>query len=204
MNPLTERDVKLLQFINEFGFCELRHLMKRFSLRSSNAYKIMKRLCRHDLIIHERIYLRKPGVYRLSKLGASYTDLPALDKVPNIKYDHQLKVIDVFMKLAKEYPGGYWVSERRLLIDQNQKDILKRKHIADGMLLFEDGREIAIEVELSLKGKNRLEKILKAYAGQYAITEVWYYCWPYIIPALKKQAEKRSFVKIHNLTEFLV
>jgi len=104
--------------------------MKRFCLKRSNFYKLIKRLCRRELIVHERIFLRKSGVYRLSKTGAVYTDLPHLERIPLIQYEHQLKIIDVFMKLNLRYPAALWISERRLLKDQNQKDILRRKHIS--------------------------------------------------------------------------
>src|SRR3990167_6162457 len=200
---LTERDGQILQFINEFGFCELKHLMKRFSINESNCYKIMKRLTRHEWVIHDRIFHKKPGVYYLTRNGAQHTDLPALEHIPQIQYQHQLKIIDVYIQHMVRQPHAHWISKRRLIKDQNQKDIKKKKHFADGILLFPDGSEIAIEVELSLKGKNRLEKIFKAYAGQHDIVEVWYFCLPQLVAKLKKLAEKRSFIKIYNILELL-
>lgn len=200
---LRERDIKILQFINEFGFCELGHLQEWFSIKRSYCYEVMQRLCREGLVLREEVYIRKAGVYRVTKEGATYTDLPALPSISRTQYEHQTKLIEVFIKLNRKYPQAYWFSERRLLRSRNKQDIINKKHIPDALLLFPNENEIAIEVELTLKGKNRLERIFKGYAVQHAITEVWYYTWPNLMGKLKKLAEKRSFIKIYNLKELL-
>ncbi len=48
-------------------------------------------------------------------------------------------------------------------------------HIADGALMV-DGKRIALEIELSIKGKERLKKILGQYAMQIEYDGVWYIC----------------------------
>lgn len=200
---LTERDVKILRFINDFGFCELRQIMRYFDINQSNAYKIMKRLCKHELVRHERLYLRKPGVYQLSRQGAAYTELPSLKKLPESLYQHQLKIVDVFIQLQKLHLGSYWLSERHLLKNRTREEIKKKIHIPDGMLIFPDKKPIAIEVELTLKAEKRLDKILRWYAGKFDIESVWYYCNPQVMSTLQKLTAKRSFICIHNLEEFL-
>jgi hypothetical protein len=97
-------------------------------------------------------------------------------------------------------PEAQWVSERRLKRDRFAKGIGRTGHIADGLLVFPDDRHIAIEVELTMKGKLRLEKIFRAYGGQFEIKEVWYFCSPDILPKIRKAAEKRSYIKIHGLS----
>lgn len=203
MTFLTGRDVEILRFINEFGFCELRQIIKKFSLQPSNGYKIMRRLCKGRYAILNRIFLRKPGVYLLTKKGECYSDLACIEKIPLPHYEHQLRVIEVCTKLTTRYPDAHFVSERRLLKNRDQIGIGKKKHIPDAMLIFPDGKQVAIEIELSQKAMHRLDTIFKAYAGQFAIEEVWYYCMPSLVPLLNRIAEKRSFIKIHNLTEFL-
>lgn len=200
---LRERDVEILRFINEFGFCELEHLKEWFSIKRSYCYEVMQRLCRYELVVRDEVYVRKAGVYRLTKEGAAHTDLLPLPRISKHQYEHQTKLIEVFIKLKRKYPEAYWFSERRLLRDRSRRDIINKKHIADGLLLFPDEREIAIEVELSLKGKNRLEKIFKGYAVEHSITEVWYFTWPVLMGKLKKLADKRSFIKIYNLEDLL-
>jgi hypothetical protein len=79
----------------------------------------------------------------------------------------------------------------------------KKGHISDGILMLPQGKQIAIEVEMSVKGKNRLQKILRGYVSQLCIQEVWYYCLPNVIPVLTAASLKMPFIKIFNLKEFL-
>jgi hypothetical protein len=56
---------------------------------------------------------------------------------------------------------------------------------------------------MSIKGKNRINKILKGYSAQFEIKEICYYCLPSVIPMLKAAASDMPFIKIFNLGEFL-
>jgi hypothetical protein len=66
-----------------------------------------------------------------------------------------------------------------------------------------DATKVAIEVELSLKGRHRLQKIFNTYGGTLAYSAAWYYCEDNIIPAVSAIAGKRSFIKIYSLKELL-
>jgi len=79
------------------------------------------------------------------------------------------------------------------------KGLGKRGHIADGLLLFPDNKEIAIEVELTLKSKQRLLEIFRNYMTCFQIKEIWYYCSPNITDRLSKLAEKMPYFKFHHL-----
>lgn len=76
-------------------------------------------------------------------------------------------------------------------------------HVSDGVLIFPDGSKVSIEVELSLKSKQRLRGIFNAYAGTLAYKEVWYYCANTVVRGVTAMAGKRSFIKIHSLEDFL-
>lgn len=75
----------------------------------------------------------------------------------------------------------------------------KMLFISDGLLLFPDDKKIAIEVELSMKGKSRLDNIFRCYSGQFDINEIWYFCSPEVLPKMKKATEKKSYIKIQAL-----
>jgi hypothetical protein len=200
---LTKRDIAILQFVNTFGFCTLPHLEQHFALKSRRAYQLMQRLIQVGYIQHQRIFHAQHGIYYLTDQGATCTDLPAIDKIPIGIYYHQLRIIDVYLKLRQQYPHADWVSERYLKHEKFYKGIGQPGHTADGILRFTDGKYVAIEIELSLKSKNRLSHILKFYGSQLHIHEVWYYCTSQVIPTLKTLAEKLPFVKIHSLDTFL-
>lgn len=118
-------------------------------------------------------------------------------------YNHQLTIIEVYIKLMQQYPDALWISERYLKREKFMKGIGKRSHIADGMLIFPDQKQIAIEVELTTKGESRLHQILKCYASQFSINEVWYFCSSPAINKVAKLAADLRYVKVYSLQQFL-
>ncbi len=200
---LTEREVEVIKFINEFGYCEMPQVMRRFGLQKTRVYEMLQRLVEAKLLCHERILYGHHGVYYATHKGARYTDLPAIERVTIGRYAHQMVMLNVYNRLKDHYPEAHWVSERRLKHDLFYDGLGKMGHVADGILMFPDGKQMAIEVELSVKGKNRIEKILRAYSVQLAIHEIWYYCTSPVVTVLTSLAEKMPFIKIFNLKEFL-
>src|SRR3990167_7913708 len=96
------------------------------------------------------------------------------------------------------------MSERYLIQQKFYYGIGKSGHLADGILILPDGVKIAIEIELSMKSKHRLKKIMNAFSGQLKIKEAWYFCADNIIPAVSAIVGKRtSFIKVHSLDELL-
>jgi hypothetical protein len=159
------RDVKIIKFINEFGFCELPQIEKQFELSRHRAYKIMQRLTTRGYIKHERIFYHRHGVYRATRLGAEITGYPMLDKVPAGIYEHQLAVIETYIQLIRQYPDASWMTERVMRRTGYMPGRRRDKHYADALLYMPDGSQIAIEVELTMKSKRRLEEIFRVYMG---------------------------------------
>jgi len=200
---LTERDIEILCFINEFGFCEMPQIEKRFGIKKPLSYRLLRRLIKAELVKHRRIFYAGYGIYYLTSSGAKFTDLPSLGTISIGQYGHQRLITDVFIQLRKQYPEAEWISERRLLHEKFYEGVGKSGHVADGILIFPDNKKIAIEVELSLKGKERITRILKDYSAQFSIKEVWYFCLPGMLNAMKALAADLSFITIFNLKEFL-
>ncbi|EKD71611.1 MAG: hypothetical protein ACD_46C00144G0001 [uncultured bacterium] len=196
---ITERDVEILKFINEFGFCEIKQIEKQFCIKKSRGYQIMKRLVIANLVTHQMIFHGAHGIFYLTKEGAQYTDLPQIKNIPKDNYEHQLAIIEIYFKLKEQYPEAEWIGERRIKREKYMKGLGKAGHIADAMLVFPDSTEIAIEVELTMKSKKRLTDIFKNYVSCFDIKEVWYFCAPEIIGRVSKLAEKMPFIKIHSL-----
>jgi predicted transcriptional regulator len=201
---LTERDMKIMRFINEFGFCEMPQIEKMFGLRKPRNYKVMQRLVKAELVMHEYVLRNRHGIYRLTREGAECTDYPMLKYVSLGSYLHQLTVVDVYLKLMQRFPDATWISERQLKREQYIKGSFTRYgHVADGMLIFPDEKKIAIEVELTMKGKDRLDKIIRSYIRNREINGVWYYCSPDIVNRVKKAVDWWSDVQVFGLGELL-
>jgi hypothetical protein len=188
------RDKRIIKFVNEFGFCELPQIQKQFGLSKHRAYKVMQRLIEREYILHERIFFHRHGIYRATRLGAQLTSVPMLDKVPVGIYQHQLAVIETYIKFMQEYPDATWMTERVLRRAGFMPGRRRDKHYADALVYMPDGKQIAIEVELTMKSKRRLEDIFRGYMGQIQINEVWYFCAPEIFKKMNILADKRSSV----------
>lgn len=67
--------------------------------------------------------------------------------------------------------------------------------------MLPDDRQIAIEVELSMKTKKRIEDIIFSYALHNQLKEVWYFCSPEIINRVRRAAGDWKHVKIYTLNQ---
>jgi len=200
---LTQRDEEILRFINEFGYCDIAQLMVRFELKKTWMYRLVQRLVLEKLVRYFPVLNSRHRIYCLTSKGATYTDLPPIDRVTVGQYRHHVALVYVYLKLRKQYPSMEWVSERRLMQEKFSNGLGKRGHVADGLLILQEGKKIAIEVEISVKAKYKIEKILREYCTQLTIKEVWYYCSRPVLPTLTMLAAKIPFVKIFRLDDFL-
>lgn len=76
-------------------------------------------------------------------------------------------------------------------------------HLSDGVLEMGDQR-IAIEVELTTKGKHRLKNIILQYAKNFRFKEVWYFCGnKKVVNLVKSQAASHKFIKVFLLDEWI-
>ena len=202
---ITDRDIEILNFINDFGFCEMPQLQARFNLRKPKNYMLINRLIKVGLVKHERLFYGRHGLYRLTRKGAQYTELPPLNKIILGNYKHDVKLMEVYLKLRALYPDAQWISERKLKREKYIDGVGKKGHLPDGILIFSDGKEVAIEVELTAKDRARVERILKWYTSKLDIKEVWYYCPPTVVAYMQDKVAKArtNFVKVMSLEELL-
>ncbi len=196
---ITERDLEILKFINDFGFVEMPHLDRRFGFKKPRNYQLITKLVDAGFVQHERVFFGRHGVYRLTPKGAAMTELPHLARINLGTYKHDIVLIDTYLNLRMQYPEAGWISERQLMKDKHATGVGQRGHVPDGLLVFPDGKQVAIEVELTLKGKYRLEKILKGYGAAFSYKEVWYYCSRAIIDSMRSMAVKMPFIKFYEL-----
>ena len=198
---VTDRDREIMRFINEFGFCEIGQIGKKFNLKKQRSYQVMSRLVDADLVVHEMVFHGKHGVFYLTRRGAQYTDLPCIRNIPKDNYEHQLTIINVYFQLMMQYPKASWIGERRIKQEKFMKNGFGKKsdHLADGILVLSDEIQIAIEVELTMKSKKRLADIIRGYWRYHHIKEVWYFCSPDIFDRVKNIAERDVHVKVHCL-----
>ncbi len=173
---ITERDQKILRAINRFGYTDAKYVSTYFKWNRKLTYRRLRLLAQNDFLKHEQIFHHKAGVYRVTKNGAEMSNdhLSPIRKVNLATYEHQLKVLNLSLKLTQEHDGDF-ISERELRHQFGFASIRDKRHIPDGVLEIGEQR-IAIEVELSVKSEKRLEKILRHYQKDFSYQNVWYYC----------------------------
>jgi hypothetical protein len=83
---------------------------------------------------------------------------------------HIAAVNDVRMHVQSRALSSEWICERAIARDQPSEE-----HTPDGVLMI-DGRPHAIEVELTMKSKRRLDTIVSELCSAY--DQVVYFCAP--------------------------
>ncbi len=92
------------------------------------------------------------------------------------------------------------MSERRIKREKATYGVGRKvTHLADAVLILPDDKQIAIEVELTMKTKERLEEIILGCVLHERIKEVWYYCSPETIERVRRTAGNWNHIKIHAL-----
>lgn len=199
---ITKRDIQLLKFINEVGFCNILHIEQFLNLTRRRSYQLIERLQKAALVRRVGPYFGRYHIYLLTIPGAAYTDLPALIHVPISKFAHDLKLIQLYFELRTTYPEAALLTERQLAQQKYGNGVGQKGHLADGLLLFSDKR-VAIELELSVKSRRRLEKIFAEYGTQFDIDEVWYFCASNLKHLLLPYTVQWPFLKLISIEEFL-
>ena len=120
---------------------------------------------------------------------------------PNRDLTHIYLVNQARLYIEDQYPDYSWRTERQLLKQQAARPkAIKQKHITDGLIVRQDGREIALEVERWDKAESRLEAILRELAQTYHRT--WYFVSKPARKAVKKARAKLSEVERKRIQVF--
>ncbi len=86
---------------------------------------------------------------------------PSLDRL-NHYHAENLVRLHIEQKNRAEGHPIFWKSERQI-----RKEQPKESHAADGVAISQDGREVAIEVELTQKNTANIDNILEQLADRY-------------------------------------
>jgi len=171
---ITERDKQILNVINRFGFMTVIEVAAIFNMQEQRAYARLKVLNDAGLIKHERILHSYPGAYWITREGreTSGSLLTPIREPRLATFEHELKVIQVYLALKNKYGDNLiWITAREILSGKiadakttKEAFRLLKSKIPDALIL-RDGKRFAIEVELSLKSTPRLKKILADYSA---------------------------------------
>ncbi|MGZ4174378.1 MAG: hypothetical protein ACXVQR_07860 [Solirubrobacteraceae bacterium] len=196
---ITERDRALLGFVAEHRLVLASHVRALLGTSLAAAYSRLAQLARAGFVSRATVFDREPGCYQLTRSGLAAIDSrlppPRLDLRG---YRHDVGVAWLWLAAQSGAFGepAALVSERRMrsedgarhsegTLDDRPHGVRlggvgaggrPRLHYPDLVLVDPSGHRIAIELELSAKGRARREGLLAGYAADPRIDAVLYLC----------------------------
>lgn len=137
------------------------------------------------IVLHRPVFADEGGVYLSTVAGLAVAASPLQAAAVDVRsFHHDLAVVEVAIELERK--GFTVLTERELRHEEAfdgaptlalalDVDTTTRRHFPDLLVAHEEGRYWAIEVELTRKGNERLERILKSYRRSRHISAVRYY-----------------------------
>ena len=149
----------------------------------------------HGYVQRHSYWERKEGVFTTTDIGNEIINdtLKPMRRINKGMIDHDLALVDLAVKITAD--DDFFIPERRI---RQYPDIWEfKEHIPDGLIQKESGELIAIELELSIKTKQRLEDIFDFYSVHAEISEVRYYVGDkYVETAIKKKIDDYGLYRV--------
>lgn len=185
----TERDAQIVGWIGALGAAGADHVMVRFVVSRSWAYRRLSVLVRDGLLVRHRVLHGRPGLYVATRAGLRWRGLGGLGvfHVAPGAFEHAWRVADVAVELACGLPGWQILSDREIRCYERELGGLLASvrvgsrgggvaalHRPDLALVSPAGRMVAVEVELSVKARSRLLAICRGWARARHVERVYY------------------------------
>ena len=190
----SERDLELLGLVGEQYAVTVPQLARLISRRPDTARSLRDRWKRAGWINSGQLSTQAPSFVWLTSRGAATSPFRLWQPNHTLAL-HIEAVTNVRILLERELRFGEWECEREVA-RQLAKDHSRgsRGHLPDAAL-HRNGERIAIEVELTLKSRSRLEEIASELALEY--DRVWYFAKPKLIPTLQKVAAESAWRNVY-------
>jgi hypothetical protein len=188
---LTARDLRALRWVGQqyaVRFDTLQKLLGREPknlndlapkdgvLSERNTRKTLRRWTDEGLVEYRKILFAEPGYLWLTHKGMRTADLHYKMYIPTVGsllHFHYLNELRISLELRYQ-ERIRWTCERELRREHEllSKDKRKGWHLPDAVITL-DGREIAIESEVTRKSDTRLAQTIERLSQQYK--GVWYF-----------------------------
>jgi hypothetical protein len=183
----------MLAWIGRQRFAEAAQVARRFGIAERHVYRRLRGLVALGLLDHRRLLHNQPGVYWATRGGLDAAELRLPPAGIDIRtYAHDRIAAEVAIDLEREFSAEVVVTERELrsldaaaetpryAVARGAQAQLGRRglHFPDLAVDGHDGRPLAVEVELTAKGRGRLDSIVAGYVRARHIAAVRYYAAP--------------------------
>jgi hypothetical protein len=190
---LTRRDVEVLAFAAEHRFVMADHLSSLLGITPAAADTRVAALARAGFVTREHVFHQQPPCHRITARGLSVTGSALQPPRRDLRcYEHDVGVAWLWLAArdGRFGPTRAVLGERRLRSEDARREPgeqplavrlggfgaagVERLHYPDLLLVDPEGRRIALELELTAKGRRRLEGILGGYGADDRIDAVVY------------------------------
>lgn len=210
---VTRRDLAIVRWIGRLRLAEARQIAKRFEMDERNAYRRLRGLVRLGLIDHARIFHARPGAYAATRagLGAAGLRLPP-PRIDIRTYEHDRIAVSVLIELEREFGAAAVRTERELraldggsparpryAVRRGSETTRRGLHFPDLVVVLADERTLAIEVELTAKGRTRLDSIVRAYVRARHVEVVRYYAAPAALKGVERAVARAGAERVFEI-----
>ena len=203
---LTTRDRDIVAWIGRFGAVEAEQAMTWFGMGRTATYRRLRACVGSELLAHVRVLHGEPGLYVATRAGLQWAGLGDFEpcRVSVALVRHVQASARAAVVLDRREPGMTVVHEREIrAAERSQGRVLasvavgslgagrSRWHRPDLLLVPRQGDELptAVELELSVKSRRRLETICRGYARSRLFAAVRYYAEPVPARAVARTVE---------------
>jgi hypothetical protein len=163
----SARDVELLRIVGEQYAVTLPQLAQLMNCSEHAARWLRTRWQRAGWARGRAMLVGEPVFVWLTRRGHGIAGVDYAVWRPNAgMLAHIAAVTDVRLDVTRRHPGAEWVSERELHREVASAPGGGQLHRPDGLAVLE-GREVAVEVELTLKRRARIESIMRELVARY-------------------------------------
>jgi hypothetical protein len=185
-HQVSERDVELLKLIGEQYAITLDQLARLIGRTYRTARGLRDRWCNAGWTDSAKLAVELPPFVWLTGRGSRLVESPfrTWDAGSGLA-THIEAVTKVRLLLEHELRLGTWECERAIAQRWPSRSEA-RHHLPDGILTNNDQTQIAIEVELTLKSRTRLQAIINELSQTHQ--QVWYFTPERLLPTLSTLA----------------
>lgn len=169
---LLDRDYQIMREIDRWRFCLSRHIKELAGFTGQRACdRRLKLLIEAGYIARKKVLYGVPNIYYLTNRGKKTIEVTVRqEKIRVDRIQHDIAVLDTVMYfISKENISLVEITTEKQLYSRS--GFGTRKHCPD-FIFTKDTGDVCVEIELSLKAKHRLQKIVESNYMSYE-TQYW-------------------------------
>lgn len=179
---LSERDIKILEFILEMKFANLENIFERFfkitlsgepAKSKEWAIRRLQQLSKagylnpkYSFSKRKKYYLATPEAYRAVSRALPEKDaLRPSTVIDHRTFEHDCHILQARIQLENQNAAASWISDKRLRTNAALSGGLTAHNVPDAIYVDNKGKRIAFEFELTHKSKDDYRNKIHRYVS---------------------------------------